>query len=373
MRADECFGIDRDELGPAQVLHLWEPECELDAIVVVDNVACGPAIGGVRMAPDVTTSEVARLARAMTLKNAAAGLPHGGGKAGIRADPHAMDAAGRERLVRAFARAIRNVTDYVPGPDMGTDERCMAWVLDEIGRAVGLPRVLGGIPLDEIGATGFGLARVAEVAAETANVDLAGATVAIEGYGNVGRHAAHFLEELGAVLVGASDSRGALHAPDGIDAEELASFKRETGSVAGFAGVRAITQAELLELPCDILIPAARPDTIDETNEPRVEARLILQGANIPITAGAERALHARGVLSVPDFIANAGGVISASVEFHGGSEAAALEAIAEKVQRNTAEVLEGARRDDLLPREAAERLALARVHEAQGYRRAAR
>jgi glutamate dehydrogenase/leucine dehydrogenase len=357
----------RDELGPAKVVHLWEAESGLDAVVVVDNVACGPAIGGVRMAPDVTAGEVTRLARAMTLKNAAAGLPHGGGKAGIRADPRGAD---KETLVRAFARAIADLREYVPGPDMGTDEGCMAWTLDEIGRAVGLPRVLGGIPLDEIGATGLGLARSAEVAAAEVGLDLDGARVAVEGFGNVGRHAARFLEELGAVLVAASDSRGAIHAPDGIGAEELAAVKRETGSVTGYTDARAIAQAELLELPCDVLVPAARPDCIREENEPRVQARLILQGANIPITPAAERALHARGVLSVPDFIANAGGVICAAVELHGGSEAAALETIADKVRRNTVEVLAGARRDGVTPREAAVELALRRVREAAGYRR---
>ena len=162
-----------DELGPDKVVLLREPRVGLEAVVVVDNVACGPAIGGVRMAPDVTVEEVSRLARAMTLKNAAAGLAHGGGKAGIVADP-AAPPADKERLIRAFARAIRSLTEYIPGPDMGTDERCMAWVKDEIDRAVGLPRALGGIPLDEIGATGWGVAIAAEVAAPEAGIALAG-------------------------------------------------------------------------------------------------------------------------------------------------------------------------------------------------------
>ena len=129
----------------------------MKAIVVVDNVACGPAIGGTRMAPDVSFEECFRLARAMTLKNAAAGLPHGGAKSVIFGDP-SMDPDLKERWIRAFAQGIRGITDYIPGPDMGTNETAMAWVKDEIGRAVGLPRVLGGIPLDEIGATGWGLA-----------------------------------------------------------------------------------------------------------------------------------------------------------------------------------------------------------------------
>ena len=141
------FDYDRfcDELGPAKVVHVYEPASGLKGIVVVDNVACGPAIGGVRMAADVSSEEVFRLARAMTMKNAAAGLAHGGGKAGIVADPKTAD---KPRLIRAFARAIQGLVDYIPGPDMGTDEQCMAWIQDEIGRSVGLPRVLGGIPLD---------------------------------------------------------------------------------------------------------------------------------------------------------------------------------------------------------------------------------
>ena len=132
-----------DALGPEHILLLRQPEVGLEAVVVVDNTACGPAIGGVRMATDVTVEEVYRLARAMTLKNAAAGLPHGGGKAGIIADP-GCGRQQKERLMRTFARMIREFSAYIPGPDMGTNEVCMAWVRDEMGRAVGLPRVVGG-------------------------------------------------------------------------------------------------------------------------------------------------------------------------------------------------------------------------------------
>ena len=146
-----------DDLGPAKVIHIYEPKLKLRAILVVDNVACGPSIGGSRMAPDVSLDECFRLARAMTRKNAAAGLPHGGGKSVIFADPKMPDAQ-KETLIRAFGRAIGDIKDYIVGPDMGTNETCMAWIKDEIGRSVGLPREMGGIPLDEIGATGFGLA-----------------------------------------------------------------------------------------------------------------------------------------------------------------------------------------------------------------------
>ena len=181
-----------DDLGPARVIHLHQPALGLAATVVLDNLACGPAIGGLRMALDVTTAECARLARAMTLKNAAAGLPHGGGKSVLRADPR-LPVADKERLIRAFAAALRHEHGYIVGPDMGTDETCMAWVKDEIGRAVGLPRALGGIPLDEIGATGWGVCHATEVALARLGRSLEGARVVVQGFGAVGRHAARFL------------------------------------------------------------------------------------------------------------------------------------------------------------------------------------
>ena len=166
-----CASWTADDLGPAMVAFL-RPCPGVEAVVVVDNVALGAAIGGVRMRPEVTASEVARLARAMTLKNALAGLPHGGAKAGIAAPGLAPD--DHERVMRAFARAMEELTDYIPGPDMGTSEISMAYVHDEIGRAVGLPRVLGGIPLDELGATGFGLAVCADVLGQADLLDLGG-------------------------------------------------------------------------------------------------------------------------------------------------------------------------------------------------------
>jgi glutamate dehydrogenase/leucine dehydrogenase len=362
------FAFDRicDELGPIKVLHLADPACGLRGMVVVDNVACGPSIGGVRMAPDVTTDEVFRLARAMTLKNAAAGLPHDGGKAGILADPKRP---GKTQIVRAFARAIRHLIEYIPGPDMGTDEECMAWVHDEIGRAVGLPRVLGGIPLEEIGATGFGLAQCAEVAAEFCGLTLKGTTVAVQGFGNVGRHAARFLAEKGGRLVAASDSDGTVYDAGGIDIDGLTDVKRRTGKVTSFSRGEKLPREAIFKVPCDILIPAARPDCIHSDNARDITARLILQGANIPATPDAERILHERGIVNVPDFIANAGGVICAAVEYHGEAESIAFEQIAEKITRNTREVLGRSREEKILPHEAAVELALERVKAAMHYR----
>jgi glutamate dehydrogenase/leucine dehydrogenase len=357
-----------DDLGPEKVLLVREPRLALEAIVVVDNVACGPAIGGVRMAADVTLDEVFRLARAMSYKNAAAGLPHGGGKSGIVADP-GCEPEEKEGLVRAFARMIRELTEYIPGPDMGTDEACMAWVKDEIGRAVGLPRVLGGIPLDEIGATGFGLAVAAEVAGAEAKLSLDGARLAVEGFGAVGQHAARFLTRRGARLVAASDSRGAIHDPRGLDVELLIAHKRGGSAVSAFPQGRAIDRDALVGIDCEIWIPAARPDTLTAENVSQLKAKLVLQGANIPATESAEEWMHGHGVLSVPDFVANAGGVICAAVEYHGGTENQALVTIEERIRSNTQETLERARGGHLLPRQAAIEMARGRIEEAMRYR----
>lgn len=356
-----------DDLGPTKIVHVYEPSSGLKAVIVVDNVAAGPSVGGVRMAADVTTEEIVRLARAMTLKNAGAGLPHGGGKAGIVADPKT---APKERLLRAFAQSIREMNEYIPGPDMGTDEGSMAWIQDEIGRSVGLPRVLGGIPLDEIGATGLGLATAAEVAAEHAGLELSNAGLAVEGFGSVGKHAARRLAEKGVTLVAVSDSRGGVHDPAGIDVEELIAAKTSSGRVTGYARGRRIAPQELFAVPCDILIPAARPDCIREDNAGSIQAKLILQGANIPATSRAEAMLHERGVLCVPDFIANAGGVICAAVEYRGGTESQALDEIVEKIRRNTREVLDAATWQGVQPRAAAVALARSRVEQAMAFRR---
>lgn len=358
-----------DELGPAKVVEIFEPEAGLRAVVVIDNVATGPAIGGVRMAPDVSVEECFRLARAMTLKNAAAGLPHGGGKSVIFADP-AAPAETREALVRTFARAIGQLSDYIPGPDMGTNETAMAWVRDEIGRAVGLPRVLGGIPLDEIGATGFGLAIALEAAEQRGHVRLDGARIVVQGFGSVGQHAARFLAARGARIVAVSDSRGGRANPAGFDLDALIAHKQDQGSVTDFPSGEPVDAAELLEVPSDVWIPAARPDVLREDNVDRLATRIVVQGANIPATLAAERRLAARGVLVIPDFIANAGGVICASVEYHGGSETQALAVIEGRIRRNTLEVLETAEQRGMLPRDAALAMARARVEEALRYRR---
>ena len=363
----QVFDELADEYGPEKIVYVYEPRSGLKGIIVIDNVSAGPGIGGIRMARDVSTAEVFRLARAMTWKNALCGIPHGGAKSAILADPSAPN---KETLIRQFARAMKHLQGYIPGPDMGTDEVAMAWVRDEIGRSVGLSKVLGGIPLDQIGATGYGLAVCAEVAQEFAELELEGARVVVQGFGNVGSHAARYLEERGSILVGASDLDGTVFDPQGIDVARLTQAKAETGHVTTYDGGEKLSLDAWIDIPCDIFVPAARPDVIDETNVARLKCKLILQGANIPVTARAERILHDSGVVSVPDFVANAGGVICASVEYRGGTQKQAFETIEEKIRENTRAVLELARAHSQIPAEAALGLAKQRVSEAMAYRR---
>jgi len=359
-----------DELGPAKVVHIYDPRIGLKAVVAIDNVACGPSIGGIRMAPDVSATEAFRLARAMTMKNAAAGLPHGGGKSVIFGDPK-IGASEKERLIRAFARAIRDLVEYIPGPDMGTDERCMAWIKDEIGRAVGLPPEIGGIPLDEIGATGYGLKASVDAAIQFCGFKLKGARVAVQGFGSVGKHAARYLTQGGAVLVAASDSHGTVYNAKGIDVRRLIYLKDEGKHVADYPEAEKLPLDAIIDVECEIWIPAARPDVIRKDNVNRLKTKLVAQGANIPLTPEAERILHERGVLIVPDFIANAGGVICAAVEYHGGTQALAFQTIEEKIRANTAKVLEESRKTRMPPRRAAVTLAEQRVKKAMAYQRA--
>ena len=365
---DDMFNF-ADELGPSKIIHIYEPAVGLKGILVIDNIAMGPSIGGLRIAPDVSVSECFRLARAMTLKNAAAGLPHGGGKMVVYGDPK-MPLQQKQLIVRAAAASLRNQEAYIFGPDMGTNEECMAWVRDENGRSVGLPRELGGIPLDEIGATAWGLMHATKVALSYLDFELMDARVVIQGFGSVGKHSARFLHDQGAKIVAVNDSRGTVYNADGLDIDALFELKQAGKSVIDYSGGKSLEQDAIIDVTCDIWIPAARPDVINEHNVERLDARLIVQGANIAITEGAEKQLYEKGILCVPDFIANAGGVICAAMEYKGSTELAAMATIAEKVSHNTRTVLEISRTENIQPREAAIKMASERVKKAMSMRR---
>jgi glutamate dehydrogenase (NAD(P)+) len=358
-----------DQLGPTKIIHVYEPSVNLKAILVVDNVAMGPSIGGLRMAEDVSTEECFRLARSMTLKNSAAGLRHGGGKSVMFGDPK-MPKEEKEQLIRAMACALVDINEYIFGPDMGTDEECMAWVHDEIHRAVGLPRELGGIPLDELGATAWGMSHATDVALKYCDLELNGARVVVQGFGSVGMHAARFLKDKGAVLIAAADSQGTIVDEQGLDVDALIAHKQSGKSLNDFAAGDKRDRDAVIDVECDIWIPAARPDVINNDSVDRLNTKLIVQGANIPITLEAEEHLYKKGVLYIPDFIANAGGVICAAMEYENASERVAFDTIAEKVSFNTEQVLAAAKKEQITPRNAAINLAVARVEKAMTTRR---
>ncbi|TYO98093.1 glutamate dehydrogenase (NAD(P)+) [Geothermobacter ehrlichii] len=356
--------IRYDSIGPARVMHLYDPSIPFHAWLVIDNTARGPALGGVRITPEVTPEEVARLARTMTFKSAIADLPLGGGKAGIVFDSRDPDT---ETVVRRFARLIADIGDYIPAPDMGSDETSMTWIRQETGRAVGLPADLGGLPLDQLGATGFGLAVCAETVCRHLDMPLAGARVAVQGFGNVGSAAARFLTQKGAVLVALSDRQGTAWNPQGLDLDAALAARASGDDPVAAAGGSLLERDAIFGVDCDILLPAATADVIREDNQQQIRARMVLEGANIPATLQAEKALAGRGVLVVPDVIANAGGLIMAEAEHRGADKDEAFRRIEEKLLSNTERILVQSQQEGRLPRQTAERIARQRVLQAMG------
>jgi glutamate dehydrogenase (NAD(P)+) len=370
---DELASID--EWGPEKIICVSDSRTGMAGVLVVDNTARGMAKGGTRMSPDVSISEVRRLARAMTWKWAIADIFLGGAKAGIRADPRASN---RAEIVRAWARALRKhiPSEYVVGLDMGMSEVDAALVQDELddrGAAVGAPRALGGVPYDELGFTGFGVAECAEVAAELAGFELRGATASIQGFGAVGHAAARRLVELGATVTTVSTARGALHAPDGLDVDRLLELRDDVGDdlISAYTGARQIPLGEELAVDADIVIPAARQDVIDAAMAERMTARVVVEGSNLPSTPQAREILRARGVVVVPDIVANAGAVISAApaMDLRYSTLPPDTDAmyglISDKLRANTRMVLEAAAEGGVTTHEAALRLGQERVRAA--------
>jgi glutamate dehydrogenase (NAD(P)+) len=303
-----------DEWGPEKVVAVSDPRTGMRGVLVIDNTARGMGKGGTRMSPTVTTTEIARLARVMTWKWAAVDLYYGGAKAGVVADPSGPD---KERVLRAFARALANEVprEYVIGLDMGLTERDAAIMQDELGdrgAAIGTPASVGGLPYDQLGVTGFGVAEVADELAARIGLSLSRSRVAVQGFGAVGRAAARRLAELGATVIAVSSVLGALHDPDGLDVPRLLELAGEVGDAAvkEYGGTVLDLGAELT-VPAEVLVPAATQDVIGEREARELPARLVVESANLPTSAAAQRILHERGVAVAPDFIANAGGVVA--------------------------------------------------------------
>jgi len=357
--------IKQDEWGPEKILSVYDPKTGMKGFTVIDNTAIGPGKGGIRMVPDVTVGEVFGLARAMTWKNALAEIPFGGAKSGIIWDGK----TDKEILMRAFARAIKCVvpSEYVAGPDMNTTEKEMAIFADEIGSrkaSTGKPKEMGGLP-HELGSTGFGVAESVDVAVDFLGWDMSDMKIAIEGFGNVGTFAAKFLEEKGAKIVAVSDSKGTIYNKEGLDVEKLIKVKSETRAVKNYDDGKVMESEKLFELPVDILIPGARPNVITDKNKKNVQAKVIVEAANIPISVPVEEWLNKRGILVVPDFICNAGGVISSYIEFIEGTEEQMFKTVREKVRHNTELVLKKAKDSEETLRNTALKIAQERVRKA--------
>ncbi|MBI2942072.1 MAG: Glu/Leu/Phe/Val dehydrogenase [Chloroflexi bacterium] len=287
---------------------------------VQHNIARGPAKGGIRYHPAVTLDEVRALAMWMTWKCAVVGIPFGGAKGGVVCEPKKLSTAELENLTRRYATEISVLIGPdrdIPAPDVNTNAQVMAWIMDTYSMAAGhsVPAVVTGKPLSIGGsegraeATSRGCLTVIRETAKRQGTALPGQTAVVQGFGNVGAPLATFLHELGVKVIAVSDSSGAIFNPRGIDIPRLSRYKSETGSVARFMGTDPLGQAELLELPCDWLIPAALENQITRANAPRVRARVVVEGANGPTTPEADAILTERGILVIPDILANAGGV----------------------------------------------------------------
>jgi glutamate dehydrogenase (NAD(P)+) len=362
-----------DEWGPEKVVCVSDRRSGMRGVLVIDNSARGVGKGGTRMSPNLSVMEVARLARTMTWKWAAVDLFQGGAKAGIIGDPHAPD---KEAVLRAFARALANEVpaEYVFGLDMGLTEHDAAIFVDELGdrgAAVGLPRGLGGLPYDELGVTGYGVAEATDAAAAAISLPITGTRVALQGFGAVGRAAAERLVELGAVITAVSTAAGAIVDQDGIDVPRLVALRREFGDACVLQYGGALDPSAALTTDAQILIPAAREDVIDKDLATSTTARLVVEGANMPTTPAALEILHARGVTVVPDFIANAGGVIAAAHSMDARYSPFTVDPehvfamISTKMRQNTLTIVNEARNRHLTTHAAAQRLSRERVRAA--------
>jgi len=349
---------------------------------VQHNISRGPGKGGLRYHPSVDIDEVRALAMWMTWKCGIVDLPYGGAKGGVAIDPRDYSKAELERVTRRYTSEIMPMigpdTDIM-APDMGTDEQTMAWVMDtySVNRGYTIPAVVTGKPLAVGGsrgrgtATSAGIVHVTAAALEEAGVPLTDVTVAVQGFGKVGSHAAAIFANRGARVVAVSDQYGGLRNDDGLDVRRLFEHVAETGSVVGFDGGDALSNTDLLELEVDVLVPAAVEGVLDESSAAKVRARWVVEGANGPTTTGGDAVLAKNGITVVPDVLANAGGVVVSYFEWvqanqtYWWSEEEIADRLEHRMTSAFADVSALARREDLSLRDAALVIGIKRTAEA--------
>ena len=346
-----------DDWGPEKVLQVYDPDTGMKGVLVIDNTAKGPGKGGIRFAPSVTPLEVFRLARTMTWKCAAAGLPFGGAKGGIISDPNTVD---RVSWMKSFAKMIKPYcpSQYIAATDVGTTELEMAIFAHEIGdmrACTGKPSELGGIP-HELGTTGYGVSVALQTSLDILNElnVLSGnkqknqLRVVIQGFGNVGSFAARFIDQNGMKVIGVSDVSGFIYNKDkdeGLNIPRLMKDMKGRAKLSDLkeSGYDISDKDEIFETNLDVFIPAAMSSVINDKTASKLMGngvKMIVEGANIPTTDYASEYLHNNKIWIIPDFLANAGGVIGSFVEYQGGTEKEAFDLIEYKITKNLKEVL---------------------------------
>ncbi|MBM4434198.1 MAG: Glu/Leu/Phe/Val dehydrogenase [Chloroflexi bacterium] len=349
---------------------------------VQHNTSRGPGKGGIRYHPSVTLNEVKALAMWMTWKCAVVGIPYGGAKGGVVCDPKQMTQQQLETLTRRYTTEISLLIGPdrdIPAPDVNTNAQTMAWIMDTFSMHAGhtVPAVVTGKPLSIGGsegrseATARGAVYTIIEAAKTMGLDLDGARVVVQGYGNAGMYSARLMSELGATVIAVSDTSGGIFNAKGLDAAKVDAFKRETGRVQGLPGAERVTNTELLELDCDILVPAAIENQIGARNAGSIKAKIVAEAANGPTSPEADRILHYRGVMVIPDILCNAGGVTVSYFEWVQDlqnlfwREATINARLKEVMVKSFNDVLDLARKHKVDMRTAAYMLAVARVADA--------
>jgi len=367
--------IIKDQFGPEYIVEVYDPQIGMEGFLVIDNTALGPGKGGIRMTAGVNEEEVWRLARTMTWKNALADIPFGGAKAGIVW--HGGSDELKKQYIQSFARAIKLFTPkkYIAGPDVNTGEKEMQWFVeatDNWRSATGKPanlcmKIFGkpgekcGIP-HEFGSTGFGVAKATIVAAEFTNIDIRRAKVAIHGFGNVGTFTYQYLTEAGAKVVALADKSTAIYDQSGLDTSTLKKLIKERKSLSNYPARCHISQDKFWGIPVDILLPASVTDVINNSNKNKIRTKIIVEAGNIPMSEKIEKGFFQKGTLIVPDFAANAGGVISSYAEYRGYNPKRMFEIVERKITKATKSILKESKRLNKNPRDVALKMARAKV-----------
>ena len=373
---EEKNQIIKDSFGPEYIIKVYDPKIKMEGILVIDNTILGPGKGGIRMAAIIREEEIFRLARTMTWKNALAELPFGGAKAGIVWEEGSLEL--KKKFIQSFAKAIKFLTPrkYIAGPDLNTGEREMQWFAEATGKwtsATGKPenlclKIWGkpgekkcGIP-HEFGSTGFGVVQVTKIVAKLRGLDLTKARIAIHGFGNVGSFTFKFLSQMGAKVVALADLSATIFEKEGLNKKIIERIIKSKEPLIKYPRSKRIKPQEFWALPVDILIPASVTDVINKKNKDKIKARIIIEAGNIPMTEKIEEELFKKGILIVPDFVTNAGGVISSYAEYRGYHPKRMFETVEKKITKNVKLILEESINKNQNPREVALKIAKARI-----------